>query len=39
MLPVSHEIKLTIIAEDFPVEVDGGVAEHNSLLQCQSPQE
>ena len=27
-------VKLTFIAEDFPVEVDGGVAEHNSLLQC-----
>ena len=38
MLTVSHKIKLTIIAEDFPVEVDGGVAEHNSLLQCPSPQ-
>ena len=39
MLTVSHKIKLTVIAEDFPVEVDGGVAEHNSLLQCPSPQE
>ena len=39
MLTVSHEIKLTVIAEDFAVEVDGGVAEHNSLLQCPSPQE
>ena len=25
MLTVSLKIKLTIIAEDFPVEVDGGV--------------
>ena len=25
MLRVSHKIKLTVIAEDFPVEVDGGV--------------
>ena len=32
MLTVSHKIKLTVIAEDFPVEVDGTVAEHNSLL-------
>ena len=32
MLTVSHKIKLTVIAEDFPVEVDGAVAEHNSLL-------
>ena len=39
MLTVSHKIKLTVIAEDFPVEVDGGVAEQNSLLQCQSPEE
>ena len=39
MLTVSHEIKLTVIEKDFPVEVDGGVAEHNSLLQCPSPQE
>ena len=39
MLTVSHKIKLTVIAEDFPVEVDGGVAEHNSLLECPSPQE
>ena len=39
MLTVSHEIKLTVIEEDFPVEVDGGVDEHNSLLQCPSPQE
>ena len=39
MLTVSHKIKLTVIAEDFPVEVDGVVAEHNSLLQCPSPQE
>ena len=39
MLTGSHKIKLTVIAEDFPVEVDGGVAEHISLLQCPSPQE
>ena len=39
MLTVSHKIKFTVIEEDFPVEVDGGVAEHNSLLQCPSPQE
>ena len=39
MLKVSHKIKLTVIAEDFAVEVDGGVAGHNSLLQCPSPQE
>ena len=39
MLTVSHKIKLTIIAEDFSVEVYGGVAEHNSLLQCPSLQE
>ena len=39
MLSVSYKIKLTVIAEDFPVEIDGGVAEHNSLLQCPSPQE
>ena len=32
MLKVSHKIKFTIIVEDFPVEVYGGVAEHNSLL-------
>ena len=25
MLTVSHKIKLTVITEDFPVEVDGGV--------------
>ena len=25
MLTVSLKIKLTVIAEDFPVEVDGGV--------------
>ena len=30
MLTVSHKFKLTVIAEDFPVEVDGCVAEHNS---------
>ena len=39
MLTVSHKINLTVIAEDFPVEVGGGVAEHNSLLQCPSPQD
>ena len=39
MLTVSHKIKLTVIAEDFPVEVDGVEAENNSLLQCPSPQE
>ena len=39
MLTVSHKIKLTVIAEDFPVDVDGVVAEYNSLLQCPSPQE
>ena len=39
MLTVSHKIKLTVIAECFPVEVDGVVAEHNSLLECPSPQE
>ena len=39
MLTGSHKIKLTVIAEDFPVEVDGGIAEHNSLLQRPSPQE
>ena len=39
MLTVSHKIKLTVIAEDFPVEVDGDVAEHNGLLQCPSTQE
>ena len=32
MLTGPHKIKLTVIAEDFPVEVDRGVAEHNSLL-------
>ena len=32
MLTVSNKIKFTIIVEDFPVEVYGGVAEHNSLL-------
>ena len=32
MLTVSHKIKLTVIEDDFPLEVDGGVAEHNSLL-------
>ena len=39
MLTVSDKIKVTVIAEDFPVEFDGGVAEHISLLQCPSPQE
>ena len=39
MLTVSHKIKLTVVEEDFPVEVDRGVAEHNSQLQCPSPQE
>ena len=39
MFTVSDKIIGTVIAEDFPVEVDGGVAEHNSLLQCPSPQE
>ena len=39
MLTVSHKIKFTVIEEDFLVEVDGVVAEHNSLLQCPSPQE
>ena len=32
MLTVSHKIKLTVIEADFPLEVDGGVAEHNSPL-------
>ena len=32
MLTVSHKIKLTVTAEYFPIEVDGGVDEHNSLL-------
>ena len=27
------------MAEDFPAEVDGGVAEHNSILQCPSAQD
>ena len=36
MLKVSDKIKLTVIAEDSAVVVDGGVAEHNSLLQCPS---
>ena len=35
---VSHKIKLTVTAEYFPVEVDGGAAEHNRLIQCPSPQ-
>ena len=39
MLTVSDKSEGTVIAEDFPVEVDGGVAEHNSLLECPSPQE
>ena len=39
MLTVSHIIQLTVVAEDFPDEVDGGVTEYNSLLQCPSPQE
>ena len=39
MLIVSNKIQLTVIAEDFPVEVDWGVAEHNTLLQCPGPQE
>ena len=36
MSTVSHKIKLTgtVTAEYFPVEVDGGVAEHNRLIQC-----
>ena len=32
MLTVSHKIKFTVIEDDFPVEVNWGVAEHNSLL-------
>ena len=36
---MSDKINGTVIAEDFPVEVDEGVTEHNSLLQCPSPQE
>ena len=36
---VSNKTKLIVIAEDFPVEIDGGVAEHNNLLQCPSPEE
>ena len=36
MLTVSDKIKVTVIADDFPIEVDGGVAEHYSLLQCPS---
>ena len=39
MLTVSDKIKGTFIEEDFRVKVDGDVAEHNSLLQCPSPQE
>ena len=40
MSTVSHKIKLTgtVTAEYFPVEVDGGVAEDNRLIQCPSPQ-
>ena len=33
MLTVSHKIKLTVTAEDFPVEVDGGVILMNTSLQ------
>ena len=37
MLTCQTKLKVPlIIAEDFPVEVDGGVTEHNSLLQCPS---
>ena len=36
MLTGSHKIKLTVIAEDFPVEVDGGVTEHNSTTVSKS---
>ena len=39
MLTVSQKFKLTVIVGDFPTEVDRDVAEHNSLLQCPSPQE
>ena len=39
MSTVSHKIKLIFIAEYFPAEVDGGVAEHNRLIQCPSLQE
>ena len=39
MFTVSDKIIGTVIAENFSVEVDGGVAERNSLLQCPSPQE
>ena len=38
MLTVSHKIKVTVIAENFPVEVDEGVTENNRVLQCPSPQ-
>ena len=38
MLTVSHKIQLTVIAEDFPVEVDGGVAEHNVQSTTRSVQ-
>ena len=36
MLKVSDKIKLTVIAEDSAVVVDGGVAKHNSLLRTVS---
>ena len=36
MLKVSDKIKLTVIAEDSAVVVDGGAAEHNSLLRTVS---
>ena len=39
MFTVSDKIIGTVIAEDFPVEVDRGVTEHDSLPQCPSPQE
>ena len=39
MLTVLDKIKGTVIAEDFPVKVDGGVTDHDSPLQCPSPQE
>ena len=35
MLTVSRKIKHTVIAKDFPVEVDGRVAEHNSHYSVQ----
>ena len=31
MLTISHKIKLTVIAEDFPVEVDGKF-KNNELI-------